>query len=85
MADSVLGRAALNGGFQHFSVGFTNQSDRSEISLSAVLMDKGEKFLPSFLTGTGCATDTVEILRKLSWHIVIDDRFDTLDIETARS
>ena len=42
------------------------------------------KILPSSLSRTSCSPNSMQVLRELSGHVVVDDSFNALDVETAR-
>lgn len=90
--NSVLDLWACTGWFyshlEHFTVCLANKSDRSVQMIYLVsgrkkLLGYYAQFLPALTPCSCCSTHTVEILCKLGRHVIVDDDFDTLDIQTS--
>ena len=41
--------------------------------------------LPSLLARSRRTPHTVQVLRKLAWHVIVDDRLNPLDVQTTGS
>ena len=39
--------------------------------------------LPSLLARARRTPHTVQVLRKLAWHVIVDDRLNPLDVQTT--
>lgn len=90
MTDVVL-RRTLDGGFEHLSVGLSDEGDGSDSSEGrrsvATIKGCGEVRTgnsPSLPSSSSGSTDSMDVSGELSGHVVVDDSLDSLDIETTR-
>ncbi len=86
----VLAGRMLYGRLQHLPIGFSYEGDRSvkgsQLESFREVPKKvnvGVSDLPSFLSCSCRTPHTVQVLRKLARHVIVDDRLNPLDVQTT--
>ncbi len=89
MPDLVCVRRMFDRGFQQLTVGLPYKCYRPGNANSCqyfLATPRGlRKYAPPFLARTCSSSDSVQVLRMLTRHIVVDHRLNPLDIQTSGS
>jgi len=80
----IFPRASFDSSFEHFTIGLSDKSDRAKSKHEGECKQRDGTSSPSSFARTRRSADTVEVLGKLGGHVIVDDCFNTFDIETTR-